>query len=203
MFKIIFLLLIVLGCQNKTAVVGSIPPPSESGMVSDFGGALPWSNPIWDKELINDIKSTLLPRTNDLKSWCNKDLTDEQLIMFYANLFVQIAKYESNWNPKTSYREGFKDNNGNFVVSSGLFQISKESANQSRYGCKIKSQDELFDPLINISCFLKIASYWIQKDGVLASDSSQGVGRYFSTMRPSSKVYGKIKGYVKALPLCN
>jgi hypothetical protein len=202
MFKLIWLFLIILGCQNRTAVVGSIPPPPESGMVSDLGSALPWSNVQWDKELKDDIMSNQLPKTYDLKDWCNKDLTDKQLVMFYANLFVQIAKYESNWNPKTSYREGFKDGSGNFVVSSGLFQISKESANQARYNCQIKTQDELYDPLINIRCTLKIASYWIKKDRLLSSRNNEGIARYWATLRVGKQSFEKIKLSMQKLELC-
>lgn len=162
----------------------------------------------WSEVLIAELvaaKAASL-KLSDASSWCPSyaELDNDEKVTVLAHLLSAVAEHESNFNPKSVYVESFKDSKGNLVQSTGLFQLSIESAQQKRYDCRqVKSNADLMSPKVNIACAVKIAAYWMAKDGVLSSASNQGVGRYWSTMRPSSKAYNNIKGYVKALPLCN
>jgi len=109
---------------------------------------------------------------------------------FYVMLFSSLARYESSFNPKATYLEKFPDAKGNRVLSQGLFQLSKESANQARYGCGINKPEELLDPKTNIVCAVKIATELISQNGVVAGGSSgawKGMARYWSPFRDSAK----------------
>lgn len=91
-------------------------------------------------------------------------------------LLSLIAKRESNFKPETSFNE-----TGHLqgVVSRGLFQISKDSANQSAYGCNITNAKDLHKPDINIKCAVKILAYQAGKTGSLMG----GCAKYWSVCR--------------------
>lgn len=108
-----------------------------------------------------------------------------------------VAKYESSFNPKTEFQENFKDSKGNWVISRGLFQLSIESANQKAYGCGFKTEQEIHEPLKNISCAVKIVNHWANKDLVFFGGEKLGLGRYWSVCRESSSKNANIKEYLK------
>lgn len=104
-----------------------------------------------------------------------------------------IAKRESNFKPETSFNE-----TGHLqgVVSRGLFQISKDSANQSAYGCSVVNAKDLYDPEINIKCAVKILAYQAKKTGSLMD----GCAKYWSVCRSkngTSKSYKEIMNYME------
>lgn len=135
----------------------------------------------------------------DASEWCPKfsSLTYEQRKQMFITLIASMAKRESNWKPETNYTESFKDSSGTKVVSRGLTQISKESANSSSYKCGISNATELNDPKTNIDCTVKILNKWVVQDKYFGTDKLGG-GRYWSVMRPGdSKKF--IQGKVKAV----
>ena len=125
---------------------------------------------------------------------------------FWVVLLSAIAKPESNFNPKEQYKEAFDDASGKAVVSRGLLQISIESANQKRYGCGIKKDEDLHDPATNLQCGVKILAAWVEADKVIATyqddKSPRGGGRYWSTLRESHKSFAATKTYLNGLPFC-
>jgi hypothetical protein len=84
----------------------------------------------------------------DAKNWCPNyaSMKVEEKTDFWFFLMMGMSYYESNWRPKLTYRESFGP------LSSGLFQISKDSA--SAYGgpCQGITQSELFDAKRNAEC---------------------------------------------------
>lgn len=106
-----------------------------------------------------------------------------------------IAKYESNFSSTTTFVEDFKDSSGKQIVSRGLFQMSIASVKQKQYACDmIKDEADLYDDVKSINCAVNIAHHWITRDMVIFSDKANlGLGRYWSTARPTSKSFKKIK----------
>ncbi len=92
----------------------------------------------------------------------------------------------------TAYTESFLSSDGTNVISRGLLQISQSSSNQSAYKCGTKKPEDLHNPLFNLSCGVKIISYWTKDKSVLGSDTQNlGCGRYWSVCRKLKN--GKIK----------
>lgn len=136
-------------------------------------------------------KNLLTSVPKDIKDYCSAydHLSNENRKDFWVYLISSLARFESNYNPNEKYVENFRDRNGNFVISRGLLQISKESANG--YGCKIEDENELHDPEVNIRCGIRIINHWVSKDGVIAAQTSnegwRGAARYWSPFRNQSK----------------
>jgi len=157
-----------------------------------------WPNQEWAKvalEAVRAEKLTSIPIT-DGKLFCPKGLTERN----WVHLMAGIVTYESNFKPNTTYREAFKSSNGQYVLSSGLFQISISSTQQARYGCKWSSQAELLDPVKNIQCSAKVIRALVTENKAVtnhAGTAYKGTARYFSTMRPSGKL-SQIKSKLKA-----
>ena len=139
-------------------------------------------------EAIEDHGASLLTEIpDDVKTFCPNYSALElpQREAFWVFLISAMAAKESSFDPKQDFVEDFKDSNGNKVVSRGLLQISKESANE--YGCDISNAQDLYDPKINLSCGVRILNRWISKDGVIAqkNDDQQwrGLARYWAVLR--------------------
>lgn len=117
---------------------------------------------------------------------------------FFIMLISSMAEFESKFDPKCVYEEGFEDSQGNPVMSRGLLQLSKESVNQKAYGGNIKDPKELHDVKTNLECAVKILNYWIPKDKCIGSGKLGGA-RYWSVLRDSSKSQPKIRAKTKLL----
>jgi hypothetical protein len=108
---------------------------------------------------------------------------------FYVSLLAELARYESNFDPSVRYTETFNDNSGQRVISRGLLQLSRESANG--YGCSIADAEQLHDPQTNIACAVRILARWVERDGVVAGYQSgawRGASRYWSPFRDRNKL---------------
>jgi hypothetical protein len=129
----------------------------------------------------------------DAQRFCPKyqQLSEEKRREVWANLFSLLAFYESGYDPALKFTESFADVHGRPVISRGLLQISKESANGSRYRCRIEAESSLHDPRINLSCGTKIAAAWISNDGKISGRTStgkwRGMARYWSPFRNDAK----------------
>jgi Transglycosylase SLT domain len=123
----------------------------------------------------------------------------------WARLFSLLAFYESGYDPSLKFTESFNDAHGRRVISRGLLQISKESANGSRYKCRIDAEASLHDPRINLSCGTKIAAAWLSADGKISGRTStgkwRGMARYWSPFRNETK-RGKIASLLSATSDC-
>jgi hypothetical protein len=138
--------------------------------------------------------SLLYATTNDDKEYCPKGMS----VYNWTLLLSAMAKYESSFKPETEYVEKFKDQKGKFIISTGLLQLSQESARG--YGCDAKSQEWLKDPKNNIECAVRILEKWVIKDSVIASKKEPWLGgaRYWSVLRyKADKIKSDMKGLCK------
>jgi len=150
-------------------------------------------------------QNLLLTIPRDIARYCPTypRLNRERRGDFWVHLIAKLAALESSYNPQESYTENFPDNNGNNVVSRGLLQISKESAN-GNYHCGIGDERELHDPKINLECGVRILNRWIKEDGVIVGKegrSWRGAARYWSPFR-SRERNKKIAEYTRSLSFC-
>jgi hypothetical protein len=107
---------------------------------------------------------------------------------FWVGFMSALAKPESNFNPATRFQEpGMSERDGSPVISRGLLQISRESANLN-YGCGIGEAEELHDPRTNLTCGVRILSRLVPRDGLIANEARpwHGAAAYWSPMRRSA-----------------
>ena len=153
-----------------------------------------WPNLDWHEYVKQ--KTLDLPMTSDGRLFCPQGLTPAN----WAHLMGAMVKYESNFKPSSTYKERFKNGRGEYVISTGLFQVSYESARG--YGFRGITTEELKDPYKNIDVAVAILKKWALRDGVAANHSGttyRGGSRYWSVLRPSGKL-AKVKAYLK--PFC-
>lgn len=194
--KYIILLAFLVGCSETTAPVTQTPTVSAPVVAEPIKVErlpLAWGSksPAWDKAIYDEL-ATLpdveLP-TLPCKTLKTKDCA--------AQLLSIIAKRESNFDPSVKYNE---TGHLSGVVSRGLLQISKDSANG--YGCNITDEKQLHDPVINLKCGVKILSKWAKTDKTLIDQPKLGCARYWSTCRSkdgTSKSYKEIMTYLSKL----
>lgn len=197
MKKLLLVMMLLVGCTQVKDVADDIgkKDPVVSGTVTPKDtielevGVLAWgtSHPEWDKALIGAVYE--LPNV-ELKKPCTKLTTRDCAIQ----LLSIMAKFESSFKPETSFNE-----TGHLqgVVSRGLLQISKDSANQSAYGCGITDAKELHDPKVNLECAVKILAYQAKNSGTLMDGKKGGCSAYWSVCRADSGSYKKILEYLK------
>ena len=116
--------------------------------------------------------------------------TDEE----WLGLASAMMKYESGFDPNTTYTEGFTNSKGQRLVSTGLFQLSEDSVRG--YGFNYTTQD-LKDPYKNIDAGLHILKNWVEKDGVISGPGNKGGARYWSVLRPTGKLQDVRKEMVR------
>jgi len=143
----------------------------------------------WKEIIYKNLPTKMLAVVpSDIDQYCINfaNLTLDQRRNFYVNLFTELCRFESGFDPKCTYKESFNDAKGKPVVSCGLFQVSVESL--AGYNFKV-TQEQLFDPETNIKAMLAIASKWIIQDGCISSDKSpwRGLARYWSPFRAALK----------------
>lgn len=144
----------------------------------------------------------------DIREFCPRyqQLSTKERRKFWVGLLSAMAKPESGFKPEITYQERFKDGKGKRVISRGLLQISIESANQKRYDCDIPHAGLLHDPIINLSCGVKILAKWVKEDGVIASKTTSGThkggGRYWSTLRQQTGHLESIRNFTRDLAIC-
>lgn len=198
--------MLFIGCAT------SLVPPTSEIPAEEISYKAVWdSNPSgaeWTKFTIDALdqygeKMVNLENPADAEVYCPKfkSLNFHQKNQLWVTLISAMAKRESSFKPETSYKEGFNDSKGNPVISRGLLQISKESANQRAYGCGIDKESELHDPKTNLTCGVKILSKWIPQDNLIGSQKLGG-GRYWSVLRDTSSSQAYIRQQTMALDFC-
>lgn len=111
-------------------------------------------------------------------------------------LISGIVLFESSFRPAAFFMEEFKTNSNQRVISRGLMQISRESANL--YGCGIGKETELEDPETNIRCGIRILSRLVTTERRLRGGTERlmnnskvvewhGAARYWSVLRANRK----------------
>lgn len=141
---------------------------------------------------IDTYGSALMTATpGDIGDWCPSfaDQSPAERKAFWSFLMSSLMKYESNYDPAVTYTEPFNDAQGNRVVSRGVLQLSKESANG--YRCGIDDPQELHDPQTNLTCAVRIMNRWVERDAVIQDRTLtrqwRGLARYWSPFRRSQQ----------------
>lgn len=186
-----FLLAFCLHLSSCTTTPVTPPPASAPSAASDTVEprlTLAWgtSHPDWDNALYAALGR--LP-VGTVQMPCKRI----SQIHCAAQLLSVIAKYESSFKPETKYNE-----TGHLagVVSRGLLQISKDSANG--YGCNITDSQQLHDPKVNLECGVKILARWSQRTGTMIDGTSTGgCGKYWSVCRSKNGTSKSYKAIVK------
>ncbi len=104
----------------------------------------------------------------------------------WMKLLTAMITKESGFRPGLTYTESFNDSSGNRVISTGLLQLSQESARG--YGFSGITTEALKDPFKNLEVGIHILSHWVTRDGCIACGTQSGGGRYWSVLRPSGKL---------------
>lgn len=143
----------------------------------------------WSAELIKAIQlhlNDLEQGSPDLFIAGYNGLSADGKLLFWAELVIAMAKFESNWNPHDVFHEPPPLG----VDSVGLLQLSYED--QPVYSLEPLSRENksLEDPLVNIRCGVKILARLVSKDKVIAKEivsngkkRFQGAARYWSVLR--------------------
>lgn len=154
------------------------------------------------KYLKSDGKYLLTGELKDLRGMCG-DCVNMDRIQVMTYLLSLMVEKESYFRPALEYKESFNDSRGRRVVSTGLFQISIESSNGSRYKCGINSQSELKDPAINMRCSIRILNALAKENKRIQGRVGgrwQGGSRYWSVLRSSrASAYNHIMAKMKAI----
>lgn len=130
----------------------------------------------------------ILAKPQDAKEFFKNGLNENS----WLSLVRAMIEHESGFDPKLEYKENFKNSKGEFVISTGLLQLSYESA--AGYGFKVTTE-QLKDPATNIKIGVAILAKWILKDGVIAGGASKGASRYWSVLREPK--IAKVKNSIK------
>ena len=127
----------------------------------------------------------------DIATWCPgyETATPRERDAFWAGLLSALAKHESTWNPEA------RGGGGRWL---GLMQIAPSTARG--YGCDLPEAG-LFDGEANLACAVRIASVQVARDGMVAGDGRQGVGRDWAPMRSSQK-RADMAAWTRAQPYC-
>jgi hypothetical protein len=185
-------------------------PESTSKPVIDLDDNLaPQTAPLWEEQRTEGKEWTeivitgidkhapelLTAQPADTNTFCPqfKKMTAGEKKHFWTYFLSAMTKFESNFNPKSSYKENFTDSTGSNVVSRGLMQLSYESA--KAYGCPLKNAKDLHDPAVNLECSLKVLGRWVQRDQRIAGHVGgkwQGGARYWAVLRSGKKSYQNI-----------
>jgi len=140
-----------------------------------------WPNKEWQAYAYEKVG--VLPMTPDGVEWCPQGLTRANRV----HLLAALVKHESNFNPNLEYKEAFKNGRGEWVISTGLGQVSYESARG--YGFRDATTQKLKDPEYNIKVVAAILKRWFAIDGVVSGRKDgkwRGGARYFSVFRYKS-----------------
>ena len=113
----------------------------------------------------------------DIRAWCPayaKNGLDERRA-FWAGVLSALAKPESGWNPRAS------GGGGRYI---GLLQISPQTARANR--CAATSAAGLKDGAANLACGVQIMARQVGRDGVVAGNGRQGLGRDWGPINKSA-----------------
>lgn len=153
-----------------------------------------WPNKKWTAITLSALQmygvDLLNSSPSDIKDWCGSWGTVDRF-QFWTMFISSLARFESDFDPSTTYGEAFNDAKGSPVISRGVMQVSQESANGQYYQCGIKNAQDLHDVKTNLVCAVKIMNYWIKTDKVMTRKDGatwKGIARYWGPMRKAEKI---------------
>lgn len=177
---------------------------------------LPWAgkhkdSSLWTEKLKQEVIKRGLVKLSpiDIMSFCPgyAKQGEQGKLVAWMHLFAIMAKFESNYNPKTFFMEppplGYH--------SIGLFQLSYED--QAAYPeCSLsKSEKNLEDGVHNIKCAVIILAKLVKQNNRIAGKVSgkwMGGARYWSVLRvtqnngSSRPAYEGILRHMKSVAVC-
>ncbi len=143
-----------------------------------------------------------------------KEMTENQRLNFWGELFSAMAKYESSWNPTSRYVEttmGIDPITGQQVASEGLLQLSYQDVPNLHGVCefdwnkdKSKSLTDatrtILDPFKNLRCGIKIMALIIKRRDVIATET----GAYWAVIKKNGSHHriDEISKMTKSLNFC-
>lgn len=205
-FIIVYFIFIVVSCSNTPAKPVEIPA-STTIPISTKG--LDWNIPEWDK-ILTGLVAKELPNLDaaekDMERFCPgyARLDNYARVYAWSTLIVAIVKRESGYNPKSKMTESNGD------VSQGLLQLTYGNS----FCPRSKSEGDLDDPRVNLSCGVQIIGSLVKKDKLVASGGytkygappAKGAARYFSVLRVSDSHrkhhLSEIINRVRSLDIC-
>lgn len=189
-------------------------PPSKPEYVPY--GSLPWEEGKADRKawsnylfsLIDQEAPDLINGAQDMDLFCPKysRLLRAEKVQFWAQLIVQLSKYESRYNPVLRYHEkGRKDAvTGRDLYSEGLLQLSYQDKTMMPH-CHFDwerdknfsgtdSRKSIFDPFRNLRCGVLILNRQLHRfDKIVLNGSA-----YWAVIKGNSQ-YSKIPAIQKHL----
>lgn len=181
--------------------------PSPFEIIADWERASE-QNRSWSDFVLHTLSSQYQDMLNvefeDASQFCPTFLTlsSKDRAQVYLAILGAMSRFESNHRPQTFFRESFSDSQGRRVVSRGLLQISLESGRG--YGCPLRNEEDLHDPLINLDCGLRILNRWVTRDETLSRRDAKGwrgAARYWSVFR-RPLILTQIQEMVRQISLC-
>ena len=152
-----------------------------------------WPSLDWQEYVYSKVAN--MPHAKDGKEFCPNGLTQRN----WVHMMASIAKHESNYDPKLVYKEKFKNSRGEFILSTGLHQISYEQSRHKDYGYPNVTTEQLKDPKTNIDIAVKIMRRLVTADGVVANHTGttwKGGAKAWSVLRTTGKLQS-VKDYMK------
>lgn len=213
MKKIILLIItiFVIGCEDKKPEP-TIPTPEPTPQPTSNPSGKKMIAPRWEvikgkneytqyaiKHLEESGQYLLNGELQDLNTFCTKCENIDRL-EFMVYLLSLMAEHESYFRPSLEYKESFKNSKGDYVISTGLFQISLESSQQKRYSCGFTKQSDLYSPEMNIRCAIRILNALSKEDKRIKGNIGgwKGGSRYWSVLRYTrAKAYNDIMKKMK------
>jgi hypothetical protein len=196
-FVIVMALCFLLGCASAQPAPATVEPPRPSVAYD-----LAWKKPEWTSALVGKIRQNLpsLKKAKDVWAFCPKyaKLNDEQKVRMFAELMVEMARYESAFNPKASFKEPPPLN----IYSMGLYQLSTPDVKYGGSCTKVSSYPALHDPIKNINCAVEILAKLVARDWVISNSKNKGGARYWSVLRVGRKLE-PIRSKVRKLNFCS
>lgn len=197
----IALALILSGCASNTLVQQPSPSktsekPADSSPPS--GPAIPPFSCLQGKwceawAIIVQEKLTTSHLTASLSGLCKGKVEPRR---FWGVLVKSIVFAESGYKPDAVYVEKFKDGlTGELARSVGLLQLSVGDKLNYKGDCQGLTNENLKDPLKNLSCGVEIMGNLIGSRG----DLQFSLGRYWSTIRKDGRALERL--YLE-LPEC-
>jgi len=153
----------------------------------------------WSQRLVLLLKPQVgvFAGAKDIEVMCPgfKAFDANKQAVILAEMFVKISKFESSWNPNSTYQEP-PPPKGPGTLSIGLWQMSYGDGNVCPSN---KAGGDLFDPLVNADCAVSKAVALVKKDGVIAV-AKLGMRRYWSVLRDGhhmTEIQAHVKGFCK------
>lgn len=138
----------------------------------------------WADHALKLVKASRLVSTSvSRETWFNNIAEN------WVHLLAAMCKFESSFKETSTYKENFKNSKGEYVISTGLFQVSYESVRG--YGFTGITTDDLKDPFKNIEVAIKILEKWVVSDEYIYRTYSgpdgkthyEGGSRYWAVLR--------------------